>query len=510
MSTPKIIAITSGKGGVGKTCLTINLGLALARHHKVCLFDADTNSANINIMLRLTPQFTMEHVLKGEKTIDDIILHKAGIDIVPGSSGITDFINLTTEQQHLLVQAITQLEQKYDYLLVDTAAGIHESVLGFIENAHQCLVIITPEPTSLTDAFSLLRILKKRDYKKAVNVVVNSARSELNARNVINRFAGAVSKYLGYRVNYLGFIDYDDNMTDAITLQNPVLLHNPNSVASLGFVKLAKNTQTLTDKLPEHTNLSELLTNQARHANMPSFSTPAKHSKSNDKNTATRISVEDFKPTLKALIEDPATSKQSLDELFSQMLQAYEQRFNEYPQHPIDSLNHYLEHNKIPQNRLNDLLMTLQLFYQGNMSEADREIYAQYLRQWINGYVDQFRAFPFDAIYTLYQYLELETVPATQLRELLKTLHLIYQDKYSGDKTATEDARSLLYCNELNPDEMDRMVNNLQEKLLNNLWHKVSQEPTPKQVSDGAETDQDSENASVIDSIRYASMTQTE
>jgi len=510
MSAPKIIAITSGKGGVGKTCLTINLGIALARHHKVCLFDADTNTANINIMLRMAPQYTMEHVLKGEKTIDDIILHKAGIDIVPGSSGITDFINLTTEQQHLLIQAVTQLEQKYDYLLVDTAAGVHESVLGFIENAHQCLVIITPEPTSLTDAFSLLRILKKRDYKKAVNVVVNSARSELNARNVINRFAGAVGKYLGYRINYLGFIDYDDNMTDAITLQNPILLHKPNAIASQGFIKLAKNIQSLTDKLPGNTNLSQLLTNQARHANIPGFPFTGKHIKALDKIIAAKTSAEDYKPVLKALIEDPGVSKQSLDELFNHMLQTYEQRFNEYPQHPIDSLNHYLEHNKIPQNRLNDLLMTLQLFYQGNMSEDDREIYGQYLRQWINGYVDQFKSFPFDAIYTLYQYLELETVPAAQLRELLKTLHLIYQDKYSTEKTDTDDARSLLYCNELNPEEMERMVSNLQEKLLHNLWQKVTQKPAPDIVNDDTRPAQESENASVIDSIRYASMTESE
>jgi flagellar biosynthesis protein FlhG len=503
MSSPKIIAITSGKGGVGKTCLTINLGIALSRHHKVCLFDADTNSANINIMLRMATPYTMEHVLKGEKTIDDIILHKAGIDIVPGSSGITDFINLTTEQQRLLIQAVTQLEKKYDYLLVDTAAGIHESVLGFIENAHQCLVIITPEPTSLTDAFSLLRILKKRDYKKA-------ARSELNARNVINRFAGAVAKYLGYRINYLGFIDYDDNMTDAITLQNPIMLHNPNAISSQGFIKLAKHVQSLTDKLPENTNLSEMLTSQARHANIPSFPFSGKHIKAPDKVIATKTNAEDYKSALKALIENPNVSKQSLDELFNHMLQTYEQRFNEYPQHPIDSLNHYLEHNKIPQNRLNDLLMTLQLFYQGNMSEDDREMYGQYLRQWINGYVDQFKAFPFDAIYTLYQYLELQTVPAAQLRELLKTLHLIYQDKYSTEKPDADDARSLLYCNELNPEEMERMVNNLQEKLLHNLQQKVTQKPPPEITNDAAAPAPESETAAVMDSIRYASMTESE
>jgi MinD-like ATPase involved in chromosome partitioning or flagellar assembly len=506
MSATKIIAITSGKGGVGKTSLTINLGIALAQHHKVCLFDADTNMANINIMLRMAPACTLEHVARGEKAIDDIVLHKAGMDIIPGASGITDFIYLTAEQQQQLIQAVSSLEKKYDYMLVDTGAGIHESVLGFIESAHQCLIILTPEPTSLTDAFTLLRILKKRDYKKAVNVVVNSARSELNARNVVNRFAAAVNKYIGYRINYLGFINHDANMTDAITLQKPILLHNPRSIASQCFLTLARNVQRVTGKQTEDTSLSELLTTQARMANMPSFSLPAKHTKAFDKKPA-RAGVDDFKQQLKTLIEDPAVSKQSLDDMFSYMLQAYEQRFNEYPQHPIDSLNHYLEHNKIPQNRLNDLLMTLQLFYQGKMSEEDREIHGQHLRQWINSYVDQFKSFPFDAIYTLYQYLELETVPSAQLRELLKTLYLIYQDRYSSEQSETEDARNLLYCNELNQTDMERMVKSLQDKLLHNLWKRMSQQPTAQTNSTDAEQTTDSENYSIMDSIRYASLT---
>ena len=508
MSSPKIIAITSGKGGVGKTSLTVNLGIALSQNkHKVCLFDADTNLANINIMLRLSPEFTLEQVIKGDKSINDILLHKVGIDIVPGASGITDFVHLADEQQYRLIQAIEQLEQQYDYLLVDTSAGISASVLGFIEGAHQSLVVISQEPTSLTDAFSLLRVLKNRGYKKSINVVVNSALTELDARKVFNRFATAVAKYLGYRVRYLGFILRDANMSDAITRQNPILVHNPSSPASISFVRLAESLQRLTDNIPEDSGLSDILKKQASFTGTPDFAASSETSKSVTVEPIKKPGIDDYKSGLKSLIHDASVSKESLDDMFGELLQAYEHRFKEYPFNPIDKLNHYLELNRIPQDKLNDLLMTLQLFYQGKMSENEKETYGQYLRQLINSYVDQFKSFPFDAVYTLYQYLDLEIVPEQQIRKLLMTLHLIYQDKYLRCDQNDEDARRLLYCAEHNPEDMERMIGQLQEKHLHNLRKKIEQNPKSEEVISDIKPAQDSENNSILDSIRYASLT---
>lgn len=506
MNAPRIIAVTSGKGGVGKTSLTVNLGIALSQKHKVCLFDADTNLANINIMLRLVPEFTLEQVIRGDRTIHEILLRKAGIDIVPGASGITDFVHMDAAQQRHLIQALSQLEQQYDYLLVDTSAGIHDSVLEFIEHAHQSLVVITQEPTSLTDAFSLLRVLKKRDYKKVINVVVNSVQTELSARNVFNRFAGAVAKYIGYRVRYLGFVNRDANMSDAITRQNPILLHNPTSPASLCFVRLAQNIQRLTENNPDNTCLSEILKKQVNYSATPDFSVSGKSLKPAPATTIHKPGVNDYKPALKSLILDSSVSKQSLDEMFAGILQTYESRFHEYPFHPIDALNHYLELNRIPQSRLNDLLMTLQLFYQGKMSENEKESYGQYLRQLINSYVDQFRAFPFDAVYTLYQYLELEDVTERQLRELLLTLQLTYQEKFSTLHKDHDDARQLLYCAEKNPDDMTRMIASLQEKLLHNLQQKTMQKPETAVANSPAAGLPENDNNSILDSIRYASL----
>lgn len=508
MSSPKIIAITSGKGGVGKTSLTVNLGVALSQNeHKVCLFDADTNLANINIMLRLSPEFTLEQVIKGEKTINEIVLNKSGIDIVPGASGITDFVHLTDGQQYRLIQAIEQLEQQYEYLLVDTSAGINEHVLGFIEGAHQALVVISQEPTSLTDAFSLLRVLKNRGYKKTINVVVNSALTELDARKVFNRFATAVAKYLGYRVRYLGYILRDANMSDAITQQSPILIHKPSSPASISFVRLAENLQRLTENIPEESSLSDILKKQANFTGIPDFSVSSETAKPAKSESIKKPGIDDYKSGLKTLIHDATVSKESLDALFGDLLQEYENRFKEYPFNPIDKLNHYLELNRIPQDKLNDLLMTLQLFYQGHMSEAEKDTYGQYLRQLINSYVDQFKSFPFDAVYTLYQYLDLEIVPEQQIRKLLMTLHLIYQDKYLRCDQNNEDARRLLYCAEHNPDDMERMISHLQEKHLHNLRKKIEQNPAAEEVSSESKPAQDNENNSILDSIRYASLT---
>ena len=169
----KIITISSGKGGVGKTCTSVNLAILLAhKGYKVCLFDADANLANVNIMLKLVPQFTLHHVISGQKTLNDVTLHKAGIHIIPGASGLTDFISLTADQQQRLLNTMRDLKSKYDYLIIDNPAGINENVLSYIKFSDYGIIVISPEPTSLTDAFALIRVLQKRGNKKLLNVIV--------------------------------------------------------------------------------------------------------------------------------------------------------------------------------------------------------------------------------------------------------------------------------------------------------------------------------------------------
>jgi len=243
----RTLAITSGKGGVGKSSITVNLGLALAKQGlKVCLFDADTGLANANILLDLHPEFTIEHVLSGDKTLHEIMLTAAyGMKVIPAASGIVECAEIAPEQQYRLLAQLKSLDNEFDYLLIDTAAGIGSNVLHFVASAQQTLVVITPEPTSLTDAFSLIRVLKRLDYHQPLQVVVNMCQDAQQARDVFNRLRGVVKKYVGLDLKYLGFLHFDENMRKAVQLQLPVSLYPGSDPSSRSFLRLAEHLETL-------------------------------------------------------------------------------------------------------------------------------------------------------------------------------------------------------------------------------------------------------------------------
>jgi flagellar biosynthesis protein FlhG len=225
-SLPRVIAISSGKGGVGKSSIAVNIGISLAKTGaKVCLLDADTGLANANILLGLTPEFSLEHVLYGAKPIEEVMLDGPhGLKIIPGANGISECVSLHPRQQLRLTRELSRIEGDFDFLLIDTAAGIAETTLDFISAAHHTLVVITPEPTSLTDAFSLIKLLKRRRSKLQFHVVVNMCSSISQAKEVFNRFRAAVDKYIGVQSDYLGYLRRDESMRVAVELQNPVTM----------------------------------------------------------------------------------------------------------------------------------------------------------------------------------------------------------------------------------------------------------------------------------------------
>ncbi|MGR9100926.1 MAG: MinD/ParA family protein [Gammaproteobacteria bacterium] len=236
-----VIAITSGKGGVGKTNITTNLGLALAsRKAKVCVFDADTGLANINILLGISPEYTLEHVLNGEKTITEITVDApGGIAIVPAASGIQQCTDLDERQLQILTGALEQLENSYDYILIDTAAGIDSNVLEFVCSAKYKVLVVTPEPTSLTDAFALLKMLLTRGVKTSIFILVNMVKDYQTSQRIYSRFQAAAKKYLKTDVYYLGYLAQDPVVTEAVNNQNPVVLSYPHSTVSCCFTALA-------------------------------------------------------------------------------------------------------------------------------------------------------------------------------------------------------------------------------------------------------------------------------
>jgi flagellar biosynthesis protein FlhG len=236
-----VLALTSGKGGVGKTNIATNLGLALAnKKQKVCLFDADTGLANINILLGISPRWTLEHVLEGSRAIQDILIDNLhGMSIVPAASGIESCTNLDSKKMAILTRALEYLEQQFDYIFVDTAAGIDESVLDFVASSQYRVVVVTPEPTSLTDAFALIKMLMARGKTQRIFILVNQAKDYKTSQIVFKRFQKAVQKYLDIELFYLGYLSVDEHISKAVTQQIPFFIAYPDAKISCEIKALA-------------------------------------------------------------------------------------------------------------------------------------------------------------------------------------------------------------------------------------------------------------------------------
>ena len=243
MASPaKVISVTSGKGGVGKTHTTVNLGLALTKLGKrVLLLDADLGLANVNILLGFKPGATIADLLNGSAQMKDIIVkHESGLDIIPAASGIPQIVSLNDADRHTLLAAIGDLGFDYDYLLVDTAAGIGDSVIYFNLAAEETIVVINSEPTSLTDAYALIKVLATQHGVGTVSVVVNRNPVGSDAKQTYGKLVAAAEKFLTIRLKYLGAISEDEVVSEAVRMQKPYLNLYPGARASLDIMKLAK------------------------------------------------------------------------------------------------------------------------------------------------------------------------------------------------------------------------------------------------------------------------------
>ena len=228
-----LLTIASGKGGAGKTSISLNLALALAdANYRVCLFDADLGLANVNILTGLYPQYGLAQVMEGSHTLSDIMIRNFnGIDIIPGSSGVEKLADLTSHEARLLIRSFLQLPD-YDYFLIDTSAGISAQVLSFCRAAQEMILVVTPEPTSLTDAYSLLKVLSKKGVMPKIRVVVNRVRTAQEAKASYAKLKKTVFNFLSTRISPLGIVARDPNVSNAVVSQVPFFIKYPDTQAT--------------------------------------------------------------------------------------------------------------------------------------------------------------------------------------------------------------------------------------------------------------------------------------
>jgi flagellar biosynthesis protein FlhG len=241
----KVIAVASGKGGVGKTNITVNLGVALATQGKqVLLLDADLGLANIDVMLGLHPQYNLQHVLNGSKTLAEIIVEgPAGLKIIPAASGVQKMAELSPAEHAGMIQAFSEMDQHIDVLLIDSAAGIADSVVSFTRAAQEVIVVVCDEPASITDAYAFIKLLS-REYKvDHFHIIANMCRTIQEGRELFNKISMVCDRFLEVNLDFMGIVPFDEDLRRAVKKQRAVVEYLPRSKSAVAFTHLAKKIE---------------------------------------------------------------------------------------------------------------------------------------------------------------------------------------------------------------------------------------------------------------------------
>lgn len=259
MNSTMSIAILSGKGGVGKTNLSLNLGFALYQSgFKSLLMDCDMGLANLDVLLGITPEGNLQDVLLGEATMESVLhpVQPDGLDVLPAASGVPELNDLNPDRKSLLLERLEPILGKYDFVFMDIGAGISDTVQTFASMAAMRIIVITPEPTSLTDSYALIKVLNKRFGLTDFRVVVNDCSTPKEAQQAFEKLAGACQHFLKVDIKLLGHVRMDPKLPEAVCRQQPLMSYAPGSPAAQDIQAIAGRLQNarlgMLDWLAEH------------------------------------------------------------------------------------------------------------------------------------------------------------------------------------------------------------------------------------------------------------------
>jgi flagellar biosynthesis protein FlhG len=249
----RIITVTSGKGGVGKTNFTVNLALALIdRGLRVVVLDADFGLANIEIVLGIAPKYSLLDVLQNKKNLLEVISKGPNnIKFISGGAGITKLARISKEEMERFTKNIKLLDSLYDVVIVDTGAGVSENVLNFVLAADDVILVTTPEPTSITDAYALIKMAAGSNYEKKLQLLINRVQSEHEGYLVYEKLKRVTEKFVGLKIDLLGMLPKDQSVEKAVLEQQPFLIRFPKSQVSKGMVEIARRVSLVEEDFNE-------------------------------------------------------------------------------------------------------------------------------------------------------------------------------------------------------------------------------------------------------------------
>ena len=241
--TARIISVTSGKGGVGKTSLSVNLAAHLSKQGtKILLIDADLGLSNVEIMLGVTPSYTLKDVIKHGKDIEDVIINGPyNLDFISGGNGFLELAELSEIEREEILIKIHKLEELYDIIIIDTGAGISKNVTAFLTISDEIIVITTSEPTALTDAYSIMKVISEEKLKQKIGLIINRVKTKSEFQQASNILISTAKKFLGEEIKSLGYVYEDPNVRKTIYKKTPCVIYYPDSKASDCIIDIVAN-----------------------------------------------------------------------------------------------------------------------------------------------------------------------------------------------------------------------------------------------------------------------------